>query len=57
MLEATVTDLEPHGDAIRVRAGELAADITPAALADLGLVPGTRAYFVLKATAVTIYAA
>ncbi|MFL4477794.1 sulfate/molybdate ABC transporter ATP-binding protein [Paeniglutamicibacter sp. ORCA_105] len=56
MLEATVTDLEPHGDAIRVRAGELAADITPAALTDLGLVPGTRAYFVLKATAVTIYA-
>ncbi|WP_411732013.1 sulfate/molybdate ABC transporter ATP-binding protein [Paeniglutamicibacter sp.] len=57
MLEATITDLEPHGDAIRVRAGELAADITPGALADLGLVPGTRAYFVLKATAVTIYAA
>ncbi|GAA3326331.1 sulfate/molybdate ABC transporter ATP-binding protein [Paeniglutamicibacter sulfureus] len=57
MLEATVTDLEPHGDAIRVRAGDLAADITPAALADLGLVPGTLAYFVLKATAVTIYAA
>ena len=57
LLEGTVTDLEPHGDAIRVRAGELAADITPGALADLGLVPGTRAYFVLKATAVTIYAA
>ena len=57
MLEATITDLEPHGDAIRVRAGELAADITPGALAELGLVPGTRAYFVLKATAATIYAA
>lgn len=57
MLRATVTDLEPHGDAIRVRAGELAADITPAAAAELGLAPGTGAYFVLKATAVTIYAA
>ncbi len=57
LLRATVTDLEPHGDAIRVRAGELAADITPAALAELGLVPGTEACFVLKATAVTIYAA
>lgn len=55
MLRAAITDLEPHGDAIRVRAGELAADITPAALADLGLVPGTEAYFVLKATAVTLY--
>ncbi|RAX48563.1 molybdenum ABC transporter ATP-binding protein [Arthrobacter sp. AQ5-05] len=56
LLAATITDLEPHGDAIRVRAGDLAADITPGALADLGLVPGMRAYFVLKATAVTIYA-
>ncbi|GAA1883714.1 ATP-binding cassette domain-containing protein [Paeniglutamicibacter psychrophenolicus] len=55
LLRATITDLEPHGDAIRVRAGDLAADITPAALADLGLVPGTQAYFVLKATAVTLY--
>lgn len=56
LLQATVTDLEPHGDAIRVRAGELAADVTPAAAAELGLAPGTDAYFVLKATAVTIYA-
>jgi molybdate transport system ATP-binding protein len=56
LLRATITDLEPHGDAVRVRAGELAADITPAALAELGLVPGMRAFFVLKATAVTIYA-
>lgn len=55
VLSATVTDLEPHGDAIRVRAGELAADITPAALADLGLAPGMQAFFVLKATAVTLY--
>ncbi|MGL3804495.1 sulfate/molybdate ABC transporter ATP-binding protein [Paeniglutamicibacter sp. R2-26] len=55
--EATVTDLEPHGGHIRVRAGDLAADITPAAVADLGLEPGTRAHFVVKATAVTIYPA
>ena len=53
----TVTDLEPHGDQIRVRAGDLAADITPAASADLSLAPGVRAYFVVKAAAVSIYPA
>lgn len=53
----TITDLEPHGDQIRVRAGDLAADITPAASADLGLAPGLEAYFVVKAAAVAIYPA
>lgn len=54
----TVTDLEPHGDRIRVRAGEggqLGADITPEASADLGLSPGMDVYFVIKAGAVAIY--
>jgi len=53
----TVTDLEPHGDQIRVRAGELSADVTPAASADLGLAPGVGVYFVVKAAAVSIYPA
>jgi molybdate transport system ATP-binding protein len=53
----TVTDLEPHGDQIRVRAGELAADVTPAASADLGLAPGVGVYFVVKAAAVSVYPA
>jgi molybdate transport system ATP-binding protein len=53
----TVTDLEPHGDQIRVRAGELSADVTPAASADLGLAPGLQVYFVVKAAAVSIYPA
>lgn len=56
----TITDLEPHGDQIRVRVGEaggLAADITPAASADLGLAPGMTVYFVIKAGAVSIYPA
>ncbi|KRE79276.1 sulfate/molybdate ABC transporter ATP-binding protein [Arthrobacter sp. Soil763] len=53
----TVTDLEPHGDQIRVRAGELSADVTPAASADLGLAPGSRIYFVVKAAAVSVYPA
>ncbi len=52
-----ITDLEPHGDHIRVRAGDLAADITPSASAELGLEPGSRVYFVVKATAVQVYAA
>ncbi|MBT2566449.1 ABC transporter ATP-binding protein [Arthrobacter sp. ISL-85] len=51
----TITDLEPHGDQIRVRAGGLAADITPAASADLALVPGMTVHFVVKAAAVSVY--
>ncbi|MBT2532695.1 ABC transporter ATP-binding protein [Arthrobacter sp. ISL-48] len=54
----TITDLEPHGDRIRVRAGEggqLSADITPESSADLALVPGIEVYFVIKAGAVSIY--
>jgi molybdate transport system ATP-binding protein len=55
--EVTITDLEPHGDFIRARAGSLAADITPAASADLGLAPGLTVHFVVKATAVAVYPA
>lgn len=53
----TITDLEPHGDQVRVRggdSGQLSADITPEAAADLGLAPGMRVYFVIKAGAVAI---
>ncbi|MFJ4210526.1 sulfate/molybdate ABC transporter ATP-binding protein [Paenarthrobacter sp. NPDC089675] len=57
----TVTELEPHGDQIRVHAGEagsvLAADITPAASADLGLEPGMEVRFVVKSALVSIYPA
>lgn len=57
-IAVTITDLEPHGDRIRVRAGEgghLSADVTPEAAADLGLAPGMQVYFVIKAGAVAIY--
>ena len=54
---ATITDLEPHGDQIRVRAGGLSADVTPAASADLGLAPGMKVFFVIKAGAVSVYPA
>jgi molybdate transport system ATP-binding protein len=53
----TITDLEPHGDQIRVHAGGLSADITPAASADLGLTPGMTVFFVIKATAIAVYPA
>jgi molybdate transport system ATP-binding protein len=53
----TITDLEPHGDQIRVHGGGLSADITPAASADLGLHPGMTVHFVIKATAISVYPA
>ncbi|MDQ0102532.1 molybdate transport system ATP-binding protein [Paenarthrobacter nicotinovorans] len=58
----TITDLEPHGDQVRVRAsagtdGTLSADITPAASADLGLAPGMEVRFVVKSALVSVYPA
>lgn len=52
-----VDELEPQGDLIRVRAGNLSADISPAATVDLGLAPGTEVYFVVKAAEVVLYPA
>lgn len=57
VIEVTVTELEPLGDQIRVRADELSADITAAAVADLHLQPGARVYFVVKASEITVYPA
>jgi len=55
-LDVVVTDVEALGDRVRVRAGELAADVTPAAAAELDLAPGTRTHFVVKASEVAVYA-
>lgn len=55
----TVVSLAPHGDVVRVQidsALPLIADITPAALATLRLVPGERVWSAVKATEVTVYA-
>lgn len=57
ILSVTVTDLEPQGDRIRVRAAGLAADISPAAAAELSLSIGEPVEFVLDSSAVTSYAA
>lgn len=62
--DAVVAALEPHGPVIRLRtqaaagwAGGLAADLTPAAVADLALEPGTPVTVVVKATAVDVHPA
>lgn len=56
VLVVRVDELEPLGDLVRVRAGELAADVTVSAVADLGLAPGQEVSFVVKATEVDVYA-
>ncbi|MFQ4147133.1 ATP-binding cassette domain-containing protein [Arthrobacter sp. LAPM80] len=52
-----ITALEPQGGHIRVRAGSLAADVSPAAVAELGLLPGSEVFFVVKAAEVVLYPA
>jgi len=55
VLRVEVTELEPLGDLVRVRAGELAADVTVTSVAELALAPGTPVTFVVKATEVDLY--
>ena len=57
VVHATVTELEPHGHQVRVHTAYLSADITPAALADLALAPGTEVVLTVKASEVAVYAA
>lgn len=52
-----VDELEPQGSHVRIRAGALAADVSPAAVADLGVLPGTEVCFVVKAAEVLLYPA
>ena len=56
-IRGVVTDIEPHGHQVRVRTEYLAADITPAALAELDLAPGTPVVLSVKASEVAVYAA
>lgn len=56
----TITELEPRGELVRVRASttseeHLTADLTPAAVGELDLFPGRAAFYTVKATAVTVY--
>lgn len=55
-----VATLAPHGDAVRLlvhASPDLLADLTPAAAAELGLVPGREVWLSAKATAVSRYGA
>lgn len=62
---AVVGGLEPHGDLIRLRVARsvdgpswvegLAADLTAAAVADLGLEPGVRVWLAVKAAEVALH--
>ncbi|TQJ02906.1 sulfate/molybdate ABC transporter ATP-binding protein [Amycolatopsis cihanbeyliensis] len=60
---ATVGTLEPHGSLVRLRAtgagwaAGIAADLTPAAVAELGLDPGSPVRLAIKATTVLIHPA
>jgi molybdate transport system ATP-binding protein len=53
----TVTDLEPHGEQVRVRTDALSAEVTAPAVAELDLIPGTQVVFSVKASEVAIYGA
>ena len=57
VLDVTITDLEPRGDQVRIRSGQLSADVTAAAVADLDLAPQTPVLFAVKASEVAIYRA
>jgi molybdate transport system ATP-binding protein len=57
-----IVGLEPHGDGVRVEvagapdpATTLLAEVTPAAVAELGLVPGTEVWAAVKASDITVY--
>ena len=50
-----MTELEPRGDQVRVRAGHLAADITVRAAVDLDLAPAPQRSSPVKASGVTVY--
>ncbi|MFZ3454223.1 sulfate/molybdate ABC transporter ATP-binding protein [Arthrobacter sp. 7Tela_A1] len=55
LFRARVTDLEPQGDRIRVRAGGLAADVSPSRAAELGLDPGQDVILALDPQAMELY--
>jgi molybdate transport system ATP-binding protein len=57
VMHVTIAELEPHGDQVRVRARELSADVTAAAVAELRLAPDTSVVFAVKASEVAIYRA
>lgn len=56
VVAGNITGIEAAGGLMRVRVGRIAADVTPAAVAELGLVPGLRVILSVKAAEVSIIA-
>jgi molybdate transport system ATP-binding protein len=57
-----VSTLEPHGDGVRIEVtgvpepgSSILAEITPAAVADLGIAPGSKVWAAVKASEIEIY--
>lgn len=57
VIEATVTEIEPMGDRMRIRTERINADITASSVAALDLMPGVKVLLVVKASEVSIYRA
>ncbi|HEX2248461.1 MAG TPA: ATP-binding cassette domain-containing protein [Arthrobacter sp.] len=57
VLAVAVDDLEPAAGHLKVRAGQLAAEVTAAAAAELDIYPGRSMFFAVKAAEVSIYPA
>jgi molybdate transport system ATP-binding protein len=64
VVEVVLAAVEPHGEVLRLRAAAdsarpwvdgLAADVTAAAVADLGAEPGSRLWFAVKSVEVAIH--
>jgi molybdate transport system ATP-binding protein len=65
VLPVRLAALEPRGEVVRLRAAAvpggpawvegLAADVTPAAVAELGVGPGDDLWFAVKATEVSVH--
>jgi len=56
VVRATIRDLDPHGDLVRVRSDVLAADVLPEVVVDLDLAAGTPVYFTFAPAVATLYA-
>ncbi|MFC7374713.1 sulfate/molybdate ABC transporter ATP-binding protein [Brachybacterium sp. GCM10030267] len=57
MAERSVVALEPHGDLVRVRTEDLAADLSPQVVAESAIRPGSRVHPRVAPEDVTIYPA
>jgi len=55
VVAATIRDLDPHGDLVRVHSAALAADVSPSVVVDLDLHPGLEVYFSFTPAAATVY--